>query len=99
MEIILQNRIDALVESVRNTGHLIKDEHITGRIFQIIENTKSIKIEYDNLCILYDKHSLNKNIGKRVREYFDLIAGEKTSAKSKTSLVEKYTLLYNREEK
>lgn len=94
METELQNQIDSLIEKVEKTNQLIKDEHITGSIFEIIENTESIRIEYDNLCESYGKHNVNKNIGKRVREYFGLIAGGQTSAKSKTSLVGSYTLLY-----
>jgi hypothetical protein len=91
----LQPAIDSLLQKIDATGKLKKDEHITGNVFEIIENNKVLKKQYDYLCSLYTKcDPVNNMIGKRVRQTWKNRTGKSVSAKSKTQLAKTYKLLY-----
>ena len=91
----LQTAIDLLLQQVEATGKLKKDEHITGNVFQIIENDKALLTHYNHLCSLYKKRDpVNNMIGKRVRQKWKNRTDNPVLAKSKTTLAKTYKLLY-----
>jgi hypothetical protein len=90
----LQIQIDELLAEVESSANLKKDAHITGNVFQIIENTPKFLKRYKELCGLHTKPDpVNNMIGKRVRQIWKQTKGKAVSAKGKTSLAKTYSLL------
>ncbi len=91
----LQPQIDKLLIAVEATGKLKKDEHVTGNVFELIENDKKLLKTYMELCALYNKpDTVNNMIGKRVRQNWKNLTSKSVSARSKTNLAKSYKLLY-----
>ena len=91
----LQPAIDEFLKQVEATGKLKKDEHVTGNVFQLIENDKKLLNTYSQLCVPYSEpDAVNNMIGKRIRQTWKNRTGKPVSAKDKTTLAKTYKLLY-----
>ncbi len=47
-------------------------EQITDQVFLMIQNDRSLYTEYCNQCHSHGKDKLNRDLGKAVKEYFEL---------------------------
>lgn len=96
---LLQSEVDELIQLVEAAGKLVKDKNVTANIFQIIENTESIKTTYNLLATNYSgAWKINNMIGKRSLFRYKAIRGKSRSTKNKTSLAKSYSLLYENEQ-
>jgi hypothetical protein len=92
---ILQPVVDQLLRQTEATGRLTKDKHITGNVFQLIENEPALREQYNDICSLYaNPGPVNAMIGKRVRQTWKNRTGEAVSAIGKTKLANTYRILH-----
>jgi len=89
------NELIADIKKVIKPGD--KDEHITGNVFRIIENTPVFRKRYNELCSISKSppDPVNNMIGKLVKQHFKSRSGKVVSAKSRTTLAKSYKLLYD----
>ncbi len=90
----LQPAIDDLLLLVEATGRLNKDEHVTGNVFELIENNNALRQVYNDIRQPYAKpDAVNNMIGKRIRQRWKNKTGKVVNATPKTTLAKTYKLL------
>lgn len=67
-------------------------KQITDQVFLMIQNDRDLYIEYCNQCHSQDKNKLNRDLGKAVKEYFDLVNLDEAKLEEvKSVLITSYT--------
>jgi hypothetical protein len=71
-------------------------EDITDRVFKMIQNDKELMQQYLRMVSENDKDTVNKHLGKKIHEYYDLEnvkeedTGQNKKRKARSSLIKTY---------